>query len=218
MSAHVIIAVRGGPSAKSRFGERLTHDQREDLVEAMLVDMLAVLTKCPGVTRVHVTTPTPTLARLAAEHGVTVIHENARLGLNGAFSRARDQIAAAAPRAVIALLPGDLPLLDANEVTGVLTAAAEGAVVLVPASNDGGTGAVVAPASKPLPLAFGPGSFEKHQAAAETLNLNARVIAAPSLGFDIDRPEDIDTLIAAKSSGAAATLLKNIDTAGATPA
>ena len=206
MSAHVVIAARGGPDAKSRFGGRLTEAQREALVEAMLSDMLEALGRCPAVDRIHLTTPTPALARLAAARRAELIVE-APGGLNAAFEAARRAVAAADPDGVVMLLPGDLPRLDGGDVAAVIEAAWE-AVVLVPATADGGTGAVAAPARVALPLAFGPGSFQKHLSAARALGVQTRVIEAASLGFDMDRPEDIEALLGSGDGRRAAALLR----------
>jgi len=208
MNADVVIAVRGGPGAKSRLAGRLDPERREALVEAMLADMLVALAACPAVLRTYVTTPTPSLARRAARAGAVVILEQDTGDLNAAFDRARRRIAAADPDATLVLLPGDLPRLDPAELEACLEAAGPDRLVLAPASADGGTGALVLRAGAPLPLAFGPGSFGKHLAAARTLGLSAEVVRASSLGFDIDRPADLDALRAMGSGAATAELLR----------
>ena len=213
MKAEVVIAARGGLGAKSRCRSRLPGPQRHALVEAMLHDMLQALAGCSDVHRVYVTTPTAALARLAARQGAVVIFEHGPPDLNRAFSGARRRIAAANPARIVALLPGDLPLLDPTEVSACIAAAQEGAVVLAPATADGGTGAVVQRADLPLPLAFGRGSFRKHQLAAASLGLEARVIEAPSLGFDLDRPEDLDA-VARLRDGRTAALLRGFVASG----
>ena len=209
MKAVVVIAARGGPGAKSRCRGRLPGRQREALVEAMLYDMLQALAGCVSVDRVYVTTPTAALARLAARSGAVVILEHGPPDLNRAFSDARRRIAAAAPDCVVALLPGDLPLLDPAEVSACIAAAREGAVVLTPATADGGTGAVVQRADLPLTLAFGADSFRRHCSAAASLGLETRVIEAPSLGFDLDRPEDLDA-VGRLRDGRTAALLRGL--------
>jgi 2-phospho-L-lactate guanylyltransferase len=196
MSAQVVIAARGGPSAKSRLASRLDLARREALVEVMLADMLTALAACPAVLRAYVTTPTPGLAHLAARAGATVILERGSDDLNGAFDRARRRIAADDPDTTVVLLPGDLPRLDAGDLEACLELADPGRLVLAPASADAGTGALVFSAAVALPLAFGAGSFGKHLAAARTLGLETRIVRAPGLGFDIDRPADLDALLA----------------------
>jgi 2-phospho-L-lactate/phosphoenolpyruvate guanylyltransferase len=208
VNADVVIAVRGGPGAKSRLADRLDPERREALVEAMLADMLAALAACPAVLRTYVTTPTPSLARRAARAGAVVILERDMGDLNAAFDRARQRIAAADPDATLVLLPGDLPRLDPAELETCLEAASPDRLVLAPASADGGTGALVLRAGAPLPLAFGPGSFGKHLAAARTLGLSAQVVRAPTLGFDVDRPADLDALRALGAGRATAELLR----------
>jgi len=63
-------------------------------------------------------------------------------------------------------------------------------------------------ADVPFPLAFGPGSFGKHLASARKLGLSARVVRAPSLGFDVDRPADFDALRTMSGCGATAELVR----------
>lgn len=208
MNAEVVIAVRGGPGAKSRLSGRLDAERREALVEAMLTDMLAALAGCPAILRTYVTTPTPSLARRAARAGAVVILEHETGDLNAAFDRARRRIAAAAPETTLVLLPGDLPTLDPSELEVCLEATDPDRLVLAPASADGGTGALVLRAGVPLPLAFGPGSLGKHLAAARTLGLAAQVVRTPSLGFDIDRPADLDAFLAMGGGGRTADLLR----------
>ena len=207
MSIDVVIAARGGPDAKSRLAGRLDTAEREALVEAMLADMLAALARCPGVRRVHVTTPTPALARLAARSGAVVVLEHGPHDLSGAFDWVRRRIAATDPDAAVMLLPGDLPRLSPVDVKACLAAAGDGRVVLAPATADGGTGGLVLRAGVPFPLAFGPGSFAEHLAAARALALKPVVVRTPGLGFDIDRPADLDAFLASGAAGRTADLL-----------
>jgi 2-phospho-L-lactate/phosphoenolpyruvate guanylyltransferase len=208
MNAEVLIAARGGPAAKSRLADRLGPDQREALVEAMLGDMLTALAACPAVLRTYVTTPTPALARLAARSGAVVFLEQPANDLNGAFDRARRRIAAADPETTLVLLPGDLPRLDPDDLEQCLEAAGSDRLVATPAYADGGTGALVLPAAVALPLAFGPGSFGKHLAAARSLGLATEVVHAPGLGFDLDRPSDLDAFLTLAGRGRTADLLR----------
>lgn len=208
MRAEVVIAVRGGPQAKTRLAERLDALRREALVEAMLADMLSALGDCQQIRRVHVSTPTPTLARLAARFGAVVILEREAGGLNGAFDRVRRRIAAAEPNALVALLPGDLPRLRPADAEALLSAAEGGRIAVAPASADGGTGGLALRAGAPLRLAFGPGSFGKHLAAARSSGSPAAIVRAPGLAFDLDRPADLDALLALGGGPSSTALLQ----------
>lgn len=208
MSAHAIIAVRGGPEAKSRLAGRLDAGQRDALVQAMLADMLASLSRCASVAGLWVTTPTAALARLAGAGGAMAILDRGPDGLNGAFRRARRRIAAADPDATVMLLPGDLPRLDPGEVARCLRAAGPRRLVLAPARADGGTGGLVARAAVPLPLAFGPGSFARHLGAARALGLEGHTIREAGLGLDLDRPEDLEAFASLGGGGLTGRLLR----------
>jgi 2-phospho-L-lactate guanylyltransferase len=214
VKAEIVIAVRGGPGAKSRLRGRLSAAERAALVEAMLADMLDALAGSPAIRRVHVATPTAELARLAAKAGAAVILERGVSDQNRSFTAARRRVAAVDPDAILALLPGDLPLLDSGQLQACLRQAGPGRVVLVPATADGGTGAVIQQAGLALPLAFGPDSFEKHAARVRAQGLEAVRMQAPSLGFDLDRPEDIDLVVAARPAGRTAALLRSLPPAG----
>jgi 2-phospho-L-lactate guanylyltransferase len=209
MNADVVIAARGGPGAKSRLAGRLGPEQREALVEAMLADMLTALAGCPAVHRTYVTTPTPRLARVAARAGAVVILEPPGGELNTAFEGARRRIAAVDPDATVVLLPGDLPRFDPADLEACLEVADPDRLVIAPASADDGTGALVLRAGLVLRLAFGPGSLGKHLAAARRLGVAAHVVRAPSLGFDLDRPSDLDALLALPGRGRTGSLLQD---------
>jgi len=208
MSVEVVIAARGGPDAKSRLAGRLDANRREALVQAMLADMLTTLDHCEGVRRIYVTTPTPALARLAAASGVVVVLEHGPDGLNGAFDRARRRIAAGDPATTVLLLPGDLPRLQPDDIAACLSAAGPDRLVLAPASADGGTGGLAVRAGAALPLAFGAGSCGKHLAAARGLGLDVQIVRTPGLGFDIDRPADLDAFLALGGGGRTGDLLQ----------
>lgn len=208
--AEVVIGVRGGPTAKSRCGEAVGGDGWAALVEAMLSDMMEALARTPAVSGVHVVTPTRAVADLAATAGANVILEDTPQGLNAAFERARSHIAETRPAATVALLPGDLPLLDPRELEQVLRAHDDESVVLVPAIADGGTGAVILRADLALPLAFGHGSFRRHIAAVQGLGLLPRIVEPVSLGFDLDRPSDIAVVLTQTRGNRTAECLRRL--------
>jgi 2-phospho-L-lactate guanylyltransferase len=209
MIRHVIIAARGGPDAKSRLRVRLDGASRSALVEAMLADMLQALKGCRTGLRVQVTTPTPALADMAKRSGAAVICEADGGDLNSALDQARFGLARRDPDATVMLLPGDLPRLDAAEVDACFDLLGKGEVVLAPASADGGTGALVFDAATALPLAFGPGSFGKHLAATRAVGLRPRIVRLASLGFDLDRPTDLDAFLRHGGGGRTADLLRD---------
>lgn len=209
MNAHVVIAARGGPAAKSRLAGRLDGQRRDALIAAMLSDMLVALRAVRAISKIWVVTPTPALAALAADAGASVVSDEGSGGMNAAFELACARITAEAPDATILLLPGDLPRLVADEIENVLLCSATGGLVIVPSCTDGGTGALAFSAASPLPFAFGHQSFVRHRAAATARGLHARVVEAPGISMDIDRPADIDTLLLVDTAGRTGNLLRS---------
>jgi 2-phospho-L-lactate/phosphoenolpyruvate guanylyltransferase len=202
-----VIAVRGGSSSKSRCAGALSPQDRAMLTQLMLEDMIDAAAKAPSVSRLWVVTPTPALAAIAGLRGARVIDQRGR-GLNAAFALALAVVSAADPDAVIALLPGDLPLVQPSELETAIRLARSSAVVLSPATADGGTGAIVLqPGARPR-LAFGPDSFARHQRGAATAGLSLAVFRAPGLGRDIDRPDDFAPLLKRGGGTASATFLR----------
>lgn len=204
--AHIIIAARGGRNSKSRCREALCEDSRGALTRAMLADMIVACRRAPGVERVWVVTPSTDLASLAAVAKAMPIFETEVSGLGEAFAVARKHAEAAGP-APILLLPGDLPLLDPFDIEAVIAAPRPDEAVLVAANGDGGTGAILLPPGAPFSFAYGPNSFARHLAAARASGLTPRVVDAPSMAFDLDRPSDIARILAGNSGGRTRALL-----------
>jgi 2-phospho-L-lactate guanylyltransferase len=198
--AQVVIAVRGGRAAKSRLAALLSAQDREVVVEAMLRDMIEAVHRTPRVSGLWVVTPTPALAALAVELGAQVIDQSEPGGLNAAFRQALATVADAAPYDAIALLPGDLPLLEPGDLDAALALAEAHCVVLAP-STDGGTGALALRAGVDFAPSFGPDSFALHREQAARRGLATAVVEAESLAHDLDRTEDAAFLLQAQRPG-----------------
>ena len=196
MTAHVVIAARAGGRGKSRCAPLLDVGEREQLIGLMLEDMLAALAGAPEARPCWVVTPTPALGAIAERWSARPILQPEPADLNGAFRLALEQIAHAAPRALVALLPGDLPAIRLQELDAAFALSRGCDVVLAPAS-DGGTGALVLRAGDDLPPMFGPGSRARHEALARARGRSLGLIAAPSLALDIDGPDDLQALLRA---------------------
>ncbi|MDB5451548.1 MAG: hypothetical protein JWO33_126 [Caulobacteraceae bacterium] len=202
----VVIAVRGGPAAKSRLAAVLGPEERATLTALMLHDMLDAVDRAPRVSGVWVVTPTAELAALARSLGVEVVEQLEPGGLNAAFRQALAVVGDAAPYDAVALLPGDLPLLEPGDLDAALALAEAHEVVLAPAM-DGGTGALVIRAGATFAPEFGADSFAVHQDQVHRRGLSLAVVDAMSLSRDLDRPEDVAFLLAAAPHGRTALYL-----------
>jgi 2-phospho-L-lactate guanylyltransferase len=205
MRTALVIAVRGGPQAKSRCAPALDAADRQALVAAMLEDMLRAAAGAMGLGPIIVVTPTLELADLARGRGAVTLVEEQPFGLNAAFTAGLRHARAEADVPVL-LLPGDLPLVKPAELEMAGRAVASGALVLAASLADGGTGAIGLPSGAETPLMFGPNSFRRHLAAAQALGLPLQRIEGGALGLDIDRPEDLGHILLAPATHSAAVL------------
>jgi 2-phospho-L-lactate guanylyltransferase (CobY/MobA/RfbA family) len=112
----VVIAARGGLKAKSRCADALDAHDRARLVCIMLEDMLDAVARCDVVSQAWVATPTAAIAAIAADRGARVVRQARPNGLNPALRQAAAEVSDHAPYAPILMLPGDLPLLEPDDL------------------------------------------------------------------------------------------------------
>jgi 2-phospho-L-lactate guanylyltransferase len=191
-----ILPVKRFDAAKTRLLPALGAATCASLAEAMLADVLAALAGTRAVDRIVVVTAEPRAVALADAHGGLVVPDGAQAGQSAAVELGL-QAARGAGRAV--LVPGDCPGLDPAELELLLdrSAGRDAAVVVVPDRHGTGTNALVLEPSDAIAAAFGPGSRERHEHAAAAAGARCLVLDVPSLGLDIDTPEDHDALRAA---------------------
>lgn len=160
----------------------------------MLRDVLAALGECGELDRVVVVSGEPVAAAAAADAGVELIEDPDDAGHSeAALLGVATALAGGAKCA--ALLPGDCPLLSPAELDQALRAVEPGSVGVIPDRHGAGTnGLLLAPPDAIRP-AFGPGSCERHLGLARDAGMGPRVVEIPSLGLDLDTPEDLEELM-----------------------
>ena len=199
---HVVLPMRTMSGGKARLGEALDAEEREELVLGMLLHTLKVLGEWPVCGRIHVVSPDPVLNAATSQAGIEVsVHRQDDEGLNAGIrlgvSAARVEEATS-----LLVLPGDLPHLSVEALDELLTAADAGVVAagggplvaIVPSDAGGGTNALLMRPPEAIAPAFGPGSFEAHLRAAEAAGAAVQVVSDPTLGFDLDTPDDLERL------------------------
>ena len=81
---------------------------------------------------------------------------------------------------------------------GLLVVLAAGVVLvgLAPSADGAGTSLLLRRPPRAIPARFGPDSFRRHLALAKERDLPVSVVELRELSFDVDRPDDILTLLA----------------------
>lgn len=186
------VPVRRLDSAKTRLAAVLSPNERATLVLAMLDDVLAASLAHSSWDTWVISGDERVLA-LAAQRGATSVVEEGHtlLGAVRQVERAAIDLGAES----LAVLLGDVPLITAAALADSLDLAAP--VVAAWAASDGGTNLLVRRPPDAIPPRFGRASFDKHCWAARRARLDVARVDRPELAFDLDRPEDIESLLKA---------------------
>lgn len=205
MSAAVVIPVKPIGRALGRLAPVLRPGERRELQAAMLADLLEACRDSVAVAHTFVVTSDAVAAELSRASGATVLVDHAPpRGMNPAVAIgqvvAEDRLF---DRALI--LTADLPLVHANDLDAVLAAlpAARGAV-LVPSRDGTGTNALALSPPFGIATRLGANSRAAHEVALMNAGLQLRQIEIPSLGLDIDTPDDLAILAMCRHTGRAA--------------
>jgi 2-phospho-L-lactate/phosphoenolpyruvate guanylyltransferase len=196
MRTQAILPIKSFPDAKRRLMEELSPGPRRALVEAMFSDVLVALRRAERVDEIVVVSSDRDAQEIAGGYGAAVLDDE-QLGHSEAASLA---ISAALEGGVdqVALVPGDCPLLDPGELDALLSRATTPPnVFIVPDRHGTGTNALVLTPPNALTPAFGLGSCDRHASSARLAGTAHEIVEVPSLGLDIDTPEDLTDLIAA---------------------
>jgi 2-phospho-L-lactate guanylyltransferase len=170
-----------------------------------------------------VVTVDPAAAAIAARHDARVMNEGACEGHTGAVAAAARRLAAGGFD--LLTLPGDIPLVEPDDVRHLVSvhcAGAErgaGAFTIVPARDELGSNAVLCSPAGAVPLRFGDNSFFPHLDAAKAHGIEPEVVHLPRIALDIDTPEDLALFLRTPSPTRAHALLQQwrirLDVAGA---
>ena len=190
-----IIPVGTFAGAKSRLGETLDAEERQDLVERLLARTVAAALAVVGIADVVVVSPDRDVLRRAGELGARPLRQRSR-GLNPGLAEARDDVIAGGAAAIL-VLPIDLPFVTAEAIAAVLGPLsadtgddeAPRQVVLVPDRHGQGTNALVLRPPDVIDFAFGPRSLAAHRAAAEAAGAEVTELDG-DLSIDLDTPDD----------------------------
>lgn len=187
-----VIPMKPLAQAKSRLASALPGDVRHELVRLMLQDVLAACHASSGIKAISVVTADTSLREMVEACGADLFPERGATGLNEAVSAAQAQIA---PGAML-YMAGDLPLVTPADIEAMIDATGDGIhSVIAPSCDRNGTNALLLSQANLVAPEFGENSFERHLAALETIGPKARIVERRTLGLDIDRPEDLETLL-----------------------
>lgn len=194
MTYWAIVPVKPLRRSKSRLASVLSDEERASLSQNLLQHTLKVLNDIPEIERSLVVSRDSHALALARQQGARTLTERGSPELNRALVRAT-VVAKEYGAAGVLVLPADLPLLATEDVQTLIEAAQDPpVVVLVPDRHGTGTNAMLVRPSGLIEYDFGPDSFQRHQKRAEAVGARLEIRILPSLGLDLDLPEDLHYL------------------------
>jgi 2-phospho-L-lactate guanylyltransferase len=95
----------------------------------------------------------------------------------------------------VLVLPADLPLISRDDIVELLRRAVDPPVVVIAPDRHGkGTNALLISPPGLIEYDFGENSFQRHSERAKQAGARLEVVELPSLGLDLDVPEDFELI------------------------
>ena len=194
MTIWAIVPVKPLRRGKSRLSGALSEEERTILNQELLEHTLKTLTGLKELEQVLVVSRDPHALTIARHFGARTVLEDGQPKLNTALKRATVVAQVYATRGVL-VLPADLPLLNHEDVLTLIEKAAQPPVVVIaPDRHEKGTNALLISPSNLIEYDFGENSFQRHCERARKVGARLEIVKLPSLGLDLDLPEDLELI------------------------
>ena len=194
MTLWAIVPVKPLRRGKSRLAGALSEDERTELNRTLLQHTLKTLSELKELEEVLVISRDPQALTIARNYGARTVREDGQPELNTALKRATVIAQVYATRGVL-VLPADLPLISRIDVLTLIERAGEPPVVVIaPDRHEKGTNALLISPSGLIEYDFGENSFQRHCEMVRNAGARLEVVNLPSLGLDLDVPEDLELI------------------------
>jgi 2-phospho-L-lactate/phosphoenolpyruvate guanylyltransferase len=204
----ILVPVKNLANAKQRLSAVLTPEERLALAQAMCEDVLQELARWRARPNVAVVTGDPFARDLATRFDFDVIPDTLNPGETGAIEMATAECRRRGANRTL-VVPADIPLINILELQTIVDSAPPGGAVLVPDAAGRGTNAALRAPADLFPLRFGNDSFLPHLAAAKATGKPCIVLELPGIALDVDRPEDLKELAAARGERRSQKLVRS---------
>ena len=199
----LLLPIKDQRNAKQRLAGLLTPEERQALAHAMMQDVLQAVKRVRRAERIFVVTNFEPAMLIAESEGWTVLAETAQISESASVDAA-SRLCAAQGLSALLRLPLDLPLIQPEDIDGLLSLEFTApAAVLVPSRDGTGTNALLRTPPALFPSQFGTGSLAKHRALAEAAGARIIMRTNPRLALDVDDPGDLFALLAQDLSSTA---------------
>ena len=194
MTLWAIVPVKPLRRGKSRLAGALSEDERTELNRNLLQNTLKTLSELKELEEVLVISRDPAALTIARNYGARTVREDGQPELNTALKRATVIAQVYAIRGVL-VLPADLPLISREDVLTLIERAVDPPVIVIaPDRHEKGTNALLISPSGLIEYDFGENSFQRHCERAKKAGARLEIVNLPTLGLDLDLPEDLELI------------------------
>lgn len=187
-----VVPMKPIAQAKGRLASMLPPEARQSLARLMLASVLAACRDCSDIQRTILLTADTSLTELANKYDAELLAEHHPQGLNAAMKTAVTMLESQ----TLLYLAGDLPLLQARDISNLSDRCRTGSRTIIAPSSDGtGTNALLLSPPDIIEPAFGHGSSERHEMSGRRLGMEPVIVRNPNIGLDIDTPQDLGALL-----------------------
>lgn len=195
MSRWALIPIKGFARGKSRLSEVLAPQERAQLARTLFEHVVQVLRECPDIDAIAAVSDSSEARAHAESLGVLALCDaEGNRGLADVVNAALQALELRGASSVVVCM-SDLPNLTVEDLAAVVRALHHRDVVLVPDLARRGTNVIAVKPATVLPSCLGhEDSLERHRARAGELGLRVSVQLSNGIGFDVDRPVDLERL------------------------
>jgi 2-phospho-L-lactate guanylyltransferase len=208
MNGILLIPFKNLATAKQRLAAALNQQQRSQLAEAMLRDVMTAATGVSARIDVALVTGDASAQQMAEEFGFLVIEDTRNESETAAIKMATARCEQRGYDTTI-VAPADIPLITSDELQRVLDAAPDEGAVFVPAYDRRGSNCILRHPASIIPLRFGDDSFVPHCAAMKRTGKELIILELPGIGLDIDNPHELELLVQREGKTNAQRLLRS---------
>ena len=188
----LLIPVKDLSTANERLSTILNQAKRTELAYTMLEDVFAAAKESKLADNVVIVTLDKKAIEMALANEFEVIQEEEQNGESSSVDGALQVTKLMGAKSVL-VIPGDAPLIKGEDIDMVFEAEDEkNCVVMVPASDELGTNAILRKPPDIIPSCFGHDSFNLHKDESDKKGVPYIIVDNFNISIDIDEPDDIE--------------------------
>jgi 2-phospho-L-lactate guanylyltransferase len=195
--AQALVPLKDLVQAKSRLAGLLRPSERRALAQAMVEDVLGVLSRHPDIATITLVSDDPGAGLLAQKYGADSWPESSLGGggLNPLIKNASERLLETGEQPLL-VLHGDLPLLAGEDIDTVLARQRELGGLIIGCDRRGrGTNLLAFNAASIPKFCFGPDSCAAHAASAGSAGVPVEILQRSGIGVDVDEAADLRCIL-----------------------